>query len=391
VQPTNVYDLPCIHRGEPTGETVQCGCSLNMQPAYRCNCENVEKEFCLMRIGARAKPNIKATHHECSSCDWRQHDTPASEGRVKQKIMATTEVKRAPLMPRPGDAFRAQQLADMQEVQLAKAQKQKLEDDYQEQLRKEAEERDPLPPFSGEIIRNLAYHIAPFSGNGTWQRNVAELRKRINQFNGKRIVAITTGPGMDALDDVKREFAGDVEEFIEVPNSTVLREVVTFVPLLERLESLDPNEVTFYGHAKGVTRPADDTTTCHRWTDLMRETCLDYWPLVEQLLTTHPIVGSFKKIGRCFKNSDSRWHYTGTFYWLRHAGVFNRVWRLVDAKWWGSESWPGLHFMPSEAGCLFRTGSRELDLYDYSYFHNSIMPDYADWQARHRKDRRSWA
>src|SRR5258707_7392754 len=39
-------------------------------------------------------------------------------------------------------------------------------------------------PYERPIVRNLAYHIAPFSCNGTWQRNVAQIRQRMSLLNG---------------------------------------------------------------------------------------------------------------------------------------------------------------------------------------------------------------
>lgn len=110
------YDLPCKHRGEPTGEIVQCGCSLQQQPAYFCNSPDVEKDRCLMRIGARAKRGVKDTHAECSSCDWRFDDRPVAEARRKQRAEPAADVPRAPIGPRPGDVYRAMSLARREEV-----------------------------------------------------------------------------------------------------------------------------------------------------------------------------------------------------------------------------------------------------------------------------------
>ncbi len=231
-------------------------------------------------------------------------------------------------------------------------------------------------PYERPIVRN------------TWQRNVAQLRQRMSLFNGRRTVAIVTGLGLDPPDAVIREFAGEVEDWIILPNDASLREVVTFVPLLERCATTAPYECTFYAHAKGVTRSIEDTNV-HRWATIQYETCLDYWPLVELSLFGHPMAGSFKKIGHIFEGSRSSWHYSGTFYWLRNAAVFSRqTWHEVDQKWWGNESWPGLHFAPDEVACLFHEGlAPVLNLYSTEYRTGMVEPAYDEWKQKHARER----
>lgn len=239
-------------------------------------------------------------------------------------------------------------------------------------------------------VRHLAYHIYPFPGNGTWQRNIEQLLARIKMFNGRRIVAIATQAGMDAPSTVKRAFKGEVDEFLEIPNEPRLREVATFLPLMERLSSTAKHEAIFYAHAKGVTRPVNDGVSVHPWADLLYESCLDYWPLVERQLTKHPIAGSMKKQGFMFTGSRSTFHYSGAFYWLRSCLVFNRPsWKTIDQQWWGSESWPGLVFNPKEAATLFHEGNSELNLYDFGYL-REVQSKYIAWKSEHATSRKEW-
>lgn len=240
-------------------------------------------------------------------------------------------------------------------------------------------------------VRHLAYHIYPFSGNGTWRRNVEQLLKRIKMFNGRRVVAIATEVRMDPPSKVKQAFKGEVDEFIEVPNEPRLREVASFLPLMERLASTARHEAVFYGHAKGVTRPVNDGVSVHPWADLLYESCLDYWPLVEQLLTKHPIAGSMKKNGAMFTGSRSTFHYSGAFYWLRSCMVFNRpMWKTVDQQWWGTEAWPGLAFSAKEAATIFHEGSAELNLYDFDYLRRTVLTRWDGWKAEHASMWREW-
>ena len=245
-------------------------------------------------------------------------------------------------------------------------------------------------PYGRAVIRNLLFHIGPFKGNGTWQRNVEQLRRRMNLFNGRRVVAIVTGGNLDHPDDVKRAFGGDVSDYIVVPNNPSLREVATFTSLLERVQSVATNEVTFHAHAKGVQHPVNASVTVHPWTDVMYETCLDYWPMVERLLLSHPCAGSFKKIGRFFSGdgSQSAWHYSGTFFWTRSCMTFNRDWRKIDLIRFGSEAWPGLHFDIQAAAAIFYEGNG-YDLYLMDFWKGTILPAYEKWKVAHASERRS--
>lgn len=239
------------------------------------------------------------------------------------------------------------------------------------------------------MVRNLLYYIYPITGNGTWQHNVAELLRRIRLFNGRRVVAIATDQITDPAEAVKGMFWGQVHEFIEMPNNPQLREVAAFTRLLERVETKDANQITFYGHAKGVTRPVNEGVSVHPWADLLYETCLDYPALVEDLLSRYPIAGSLKKVGHGFDGSASSWHYSGGCYWLRNREVFSRDWRRVDPVWWGTESWPGLHFKPEEAGVLFHEGvAPTLDLYNMDYLKNRVFPELESWRKLHSGSKR---
>lgn len=242
----------------------------------------------------------------------------------------------------------------------------------------------PTEGLKTPAIRNLLYHIWPKRGS-FWRESVDALCKRMWLFNGRRVVSIVTSPNAESADEVKRAFGGAVEDYLVFPNDPNLREVVSFAPLLERVQTSSPREAIFFAHSKGVIR--DKGTMCHRWAKIMFETCLDYWPLVEEQLKTHPLAGPFKKVGRGFTGSRSLWHYSGTFFWMRSADVFRRDWKKVDQQWWGAESWAGLHYRAAEAGCLFHSGTvPQLDLYEPSYM-ESVEAEYERWKSEHAVER----
>ncbi len=249
----------------------------------------------------------------------------------------------------------------------------------------------PMSSVAGSI-RNLLYHVYPRRGNGVWQRNVGQLLRRIRLFNGRRVVAIATDGSTDPPEHVKDQFAGHVHEFIEARNNPSLREVGTFADLFSRVETTDPRAVTFYAQAKGVTRPVNDGVTVHPWADMLYETCLDYWPLVEATLRQFPMAGSMKKLGHGFEGSASSWHYSGAFFWFRNKDVTVRNWRRIDNHWWGIESWPGIHFRPEEAGCLFHEGRvGVLNLYSMEYLKGVAQPALDQWRVVHSSQRKEWA
>jgi len=222
--------------------------------------------------------------------------------------------------------------------------------------------------------RHLLYFVYPVRDGGVWQSNIDKLKARLDLFNGRRIVAISTECNRFPLadpDEVRDRLGADVE-YIEVPARTVpsvgqrfryLGEVAAFVPLWEKLQTYaGPGDCTFYAHAKGVTKPVNDGISVHRWGDLMYRANLDHWPDVAAMLERFPIVGAFKKIGPCFgRRAD--FHYHGTFYWCRNADVFDRNWRKVRQRYGGTELWPGRMFKESEAGSIFYGGS------GYSMYH----------------------
>lgn len=352
-----MFEWPCIYRTTPTGETFDCGCGLGPQEIFKCDNPALGGK-CVVRMGKTGVKEPKS----CGRCNFREEPTTPRPAVIRDvaDLTATSKVER--LTPR-GSRMRP------------RTHRVRAGNDCENPPR-------PEKPFGREVVRHLAYHVYPAKGNGVWQRNVEQVLNRIDLFNGRRIVAIATGPNLDAPESVQEAFGGKVDEFIVLPNDKRLREVVTFLPLLERVASLAPNECTFYAHAKGATHPVNDGVTVHRWTDLMYETLLDHWPFVEDLLLQYPLAGSFKKVGRGFVSSASTWHYSGTFYWLRNSEVFSRDWRRVDQHWWGTESWPGIHFSPAEAGCVFVQGTvPSLDLYNHEFFHAGVLPAYEQWKA----------
>lgn len=235
--------------------------------------------------------------------------------------------------------------------------------------------------FEEPVIRHLHYFVWPVKGNGTWRHNLDQLLRRIDLFNGRRRIGIATSDNADPPEVVQDYLRGYDCEFHVAPNDKKLREVVQFLPLLSPLESKNPNEVIFFAHAKGVSHgPPDDPKKIeHRWATIMYDALLDHWPLVEESLTNHAFVGTFRVFGQFRRHFD--WHYAGTFYWARSAFLFDLPWRGMDQQLWGTETWPGRICHPSHAACLFydNFNRRLLNVGDWN---RNVEPEFERWKEK---------
>ena len=209
----------------------------------------------------------------------------------------------------------------------------------------------PLP-FGGPPVRNLLYHIWPVQGS-MWRFNVEELKRRIDLFNGKRIVAIVHDARAENPERVMECLEGQGCEFIVAENAAG-GESQTFPRMLERVRSPNPDEITFYAHGKGVKYEPRVPPPVRRWTEVLYQTALDDWPRIWRQLQEFALAGPFKRLGRYKTHREmGEWHYCGTFFWVRHARVFTRDCSRVPEFYGGVEAWPGIHFRTEEAGSLF--------------------------------------
>lgn len=240
-------------------------------------------------------------------------------------------------------------------------------------------------PWRSEI-RHLTMHIWPTKKHDAWKWNLTELSKRWNLFNGKRIIAIAYDGLTVSAETVlafARSLGMEFDHIIVQPNHRSLREVATWLPMLELLSpsTAAENEVVFSMHGKGVRH---ETSGDHIqwWAELMYRSCLDNWPQVEEVLKDHVSAGSFKRYndfkGRAGGTDNHCWHYSGTFFWWRLSEIGRRAWKTVDQKYYGTESWLGYTVKPEEAACLFHDNSQSL--YEADYWRDVVIPE---WQAMH--------
>lgn len=242
----------------------------------------------------------------------------------------------------------------------------------------------PEPDLSRHFpVRDCLYHLYPLpTGGRIWRRCLSMLLARSHLFTGRKVISCMTAGHLEPPSVVRAMAEPHGFEVVAIANSTGLRESKTLSELLPRFETDDPERALFVGHSKGVTRPDNPGVSCHPWSVLCHEICLDFWPLVERSLQSYAITGPFKKVGKGFQGSASAWHYSGSFFWARSRELFtDRPWRSVDRRWYGLESTPGVWFRPDEAGCLFWEGVQAtLDLYRMDLM-KEVLLSYALWRA----------
>lgn len=240
--------------------------------------------------------------------------------------------------------------------------------------------------FTGPVSRHLMYYVWP---RGCWREVMLDFVRRMELFNGQRLLVVAYDQPRDvAL--VESEFGSYFDTVLPCHNIKELREAVGWLPCLQRLVRDDPNAVIYAAHAKGVTHPGDPII--QRWTREMTEITLDYWPAVEQAFQSHAMVGAFRRTGTFpvvahasgTQSKQERWHYSGTFYWMRAKDLFHRDWRKMDWTWYGTESYPGAQFSAEQCACL--VGDWCGDLYQPETWEH-LQPEIEAWKIQNQQYR----
>ena len=257
-------------------------------------------------------------------------------------------------------------------------------------------------PINRERLQShILYHIMPLSGETewVWRRHCQWLREIRPQFNGRLIIGIVTQGDGDAWEyfppqAVKEALAGLNAEFIEAPNDTGnskhkkgvrqgLGEGVLFPRMLGMLETSDPDQVAFYGHCKGVSRPgAAHDSAVNLWAEAMFETVFRNHDAAISALDVYGVCGSFRMRGG-FRDGGpglgSFWFYSGTFFATRLVDAFKRNWAYMRPHYGCVEQWPRLNFdQHTQAACLFF--DNVTNLYDESYWKNIVTPAFKKWK-----------
>jgi hypothetical protein len=220
----------------------------------------------------------------------------------------------------------------------------------------------PMGKFTREPTRNLIYHIWPNRDNDNWKWNLDYLKHYIDQFDGVRSIGVAVDQNTVNPREIKHYLEDiRIDNWICVENMPQRREGTTFVPLMETLPRGE-NQITFYGHAKGVRHTGTTTNTPTIWAAAMYYLCLASPEKITEILRTKPIAGSFARYNDFHLIHHDVWHYSGTFFWFRNDEAFKRQWHDLAPNFFACvEAWPSRIFFREEAGVIF--GDNCGDLY----------------------------
>lgn len=250
-----------------------------------------------------------------------------------------------------------------------------------------------------QTTNHLIYHIYPriYGDVSHWRHNVEQLTQahRWQLFNGLKRIAIVTDKNTESPDVVRQFFADRVQnaneiEYLIERNNPSLREVATFVkclkPIAENYRS--EGDLTFSAHAKGIKYSEDlavrrEDAAVWKWIQWMYVTTLDQFDVVRKHLASFPFAGSFKRYGQFQLPKNFKWHYSGTFYWMRNKTLFDRKdWNRISQQWFGTEAYPAQHFDVHETSCLFADNAD--DLYTDSEWER-LKPEIELYEAARRE------
>jgi hypothetical protein len=252
---------------------------------------------------------------------------------------------------------------------------------------------EPVEPmaFTAPVRRNLIYHIWP-NNDEIWRWNVDQLVRRWDLFNGRKVIGIAVSRESDEA-AVRAAFPGDAE-FIVNANNPRLGEMVNFIHLLRSVETLSPNEVTFYAHAKGTKydRIAKQHDGIRHWAKSMYDCLLDYPGLIEHHLTGKAMAGLFSMSAN-FRGFPARLqhNYSGTFYWFRSAQIYSRNWEYTHNSYYGSEMWPGMLFKSEDIHALMPLPKTKiLQMYSARFWDRHLTPIVEAWKRTNERHRHDW-
>lgn len=245
-------------------------------------------------------------------------------------------------------------------------------------------------PYTEPSVRNLMMYIYPIAQHEVWRWNIEQIRKRINVFNGKRVISVMTDHATHTVEEVQAAFCGErIDAWVVGQNDPTRWEMQGLPRMMDYVHSCDQNEITFYCHAKGVQGPEHISgPTFHeqprvKWATAMYGACLDDMPFVEKQLETHTFAGAFKR--RMIHGNPpyrSSWHFAGTFYWFRNARLFSQPhWYHFDHQWYGAETYPGQIVGWGQAAGLFC--DHPPVLYLQQAWTGQVDKMWEDWKQKH--------
>jgi hypothetical protein len=218
--------------------------------------------------------------------------------------------------------------------------------------------------------RNIYYYVYPLKGS-IWEWNLEQLAPYLGHFNGRKLIRIAIDEKTESAEAVEKKLPGTGWTVLVGDNDHNFGEQKFFIQDFSSLESHDASEITFRAHAKGVTRTGDMLKNVMAWTKAMYWLNLKNVGLIDKLIAKYSAVGAFQ-IDIPDHHRHSLWHYSGSFFWLRHSTIFSRLWRDIEKDFWGVEHYVGRHIALSDA-FNFTPGKGS------NYFNEVTQEECASW------------
>jgi len=221
------------------------------------------------------------------------------------------------------------------------------------------------------MVKNLIFHVYPVK-DSLWEWNCQQMSSYLPMFNGKRIISIAQDDTTVPLSRVSAYFPNSTIR--KGPNQPPMGEGVAFLGNLNLVRSLDPEEMTFYAHAKGVTHSGNKLKeACVKsWASAIYKCCLTYPLAIDKILKKYDTAGCFKI------DQNGEWYYAGGFWWVKNQALFSKTWMTLEKHYYGVEQYLR-HVIPSDRA--YNIHGIGHSLYD------NLTPEseYADSLERMRK------
>ena len=207
--------------------------------------------------------------------------------------------------------------------------------------------------------RNLIYHFYPEKTK--FDFHYQNLIKYKDLFNGRRIICFSLKDSNSVynLEEIQNKFS-DFEIRV-VDNDQDARETKSLFQVLLP-EIINEPGITFFGHSKSNSdkRLLSSYSDIHTlWTKHLYESNLDNINLVDHIMQTNDSCGSFIRTSNLSVIPTSKWHYSGTMYWLKNESLKNKINEIetyqnkFGMNRYGAEGFPGSIFDQNKSYCLF--------------------------------------
>lgn len=209
--------------------------------------------------------------------------------------------------------------------------------------------------------RHCLYHAYAPAGDAQWMHNIDVLGLwQAEAFNGSKIAAIATGPESEPFEIVAARLEPMGFHCHEFGNDPQIREVASFVPLLDMIQTTADDVAVFYAHTKGNTTK-DGKRGARIWRNVMYRELVREWKRCVKHLEDYAAVGTHRIAWGKHKPPyptqlrHGKWMFAGTYFWFRADRVFTRPdWSILPRDRYAAEAWLSGMFSIEETKSVYQ-------------------------------------